>query len=222
MSASALTADLVAHAVIAAARVYGSDPIQAVEAKSGLPRRPVTAAALGLCRGLDLPERRLIRLFGLSASAIFEAKRRDDATFRRAAVAAETAARAARSVRVEPIAADPIAVEPRRPSQARLATVRMMAERQLATVRAPATAPRPVAPSRPLPEAAGSLRFRILDVLKDAPTTSSTLAILTDAKELAVIETLRVMEHEGKVIAGAIPLQGARHRQWHLNEGQGA
>lgn len=63
-----LTADLVAHAVIAAAKVFGDDPVKALTARRGPMRRCVRPAADGLARALDIPLSRAAGVLGCALS----------------------------------------------------------------------------------------------------------------------------------------------------------
>lgn len=62
---SQISADQVARAVIAAAGVYGIDPLSTFEAK-GKQRRPLTAAAVALVAGRHATFDQAVRMLGLS------------------------------------------------------------------------------------------------------------------------------------------------------------
>jgi hypothetical protein len=63
-----ITADLIARAVVAAARSLHIDPVRAVTAKRGGPRLALTAAALALAETFNLDNRRAGRLLGLDTA----------------------------------------------------------------------------------------------------------------------------------------------------------
>lgn len=88
--AVALTADLIARAVIAAARSYGDDPLAAMMARrSG--RRCLAPAATGICQATGADMARVARIIGFNPHNIGRA--RSVAGFDLASVAAERAAR---------------------------------------------------------------------------------------------------------------------------------
>lgn len=83
--AHALTADICAHGVIAAARYLGFDPLQAMQARSGLARAAVTATALSLVDLTDLGTNRVARIMGVNASALSTARKAASPAVRTAA-----------------------------------------------------------------------------------------------------------------------------------------
>ena len=215
-----LTADICAHAIIAASQVYGIDLRRAASARNGFPRLPLTAAGYGLTTGAMLDAGRVCDVLGLPKNAIAERRAKGDARFFLAAQAAEVAVRAkwpAEARRsLERLAQFREAVQKRRPS-----TPPAKAEKSAPPTLRPVTAKPARTVLRKVPASPTELeplRDRILTHLRDAPSTAPSLAILTDAKELAVCETLRVLEHEGLVVAGPVPEHGARHRQWLIAE----
>lgn len=83
-----LSADLVARAVIAAARSYGDDPVKACTcAPNASARRSLTAAASGLNRG-GVAFDQLERMLGVRRSSVFCNRSRKPAGFAEAALAA--------------------------------------------------------------------------------------------------------------------------------------
>lgn len=70
-----IPADLVAVAVVAAARAFGDDPMAAVECRVGVARRSASAAALGLHHALGEPITRTARLLGLQPSTVETVRR---------------------------------------------------------------------------------------------------------------------------------------------------
>jgi hypothetical protein len=89
-------ADVWARAIIAAARVFGDDPIEAVAAAPtrgrGSKRRSLPAACLGIAKVSAHPVGRVAPVLGLQPSAVRAMKTHGGADFRRAVQAAERAA----------------------------------------------------------------------------------------------------------------------------------
>lgn len=86
-----LNADIVARAIIASAGVYGDSPVRAVEAKSGILRRCISPAIVGVARGLgETPYQTAMRL-GLHYPAVRSATARGGDLFYRAVAAAKAA-----------------------------------------------------------------------------------------------------------------------------------
>lgn len=75
-----IPADLIAVAVVAAARSFGDNPMAAVERRVGIARRSASAAALALHHALGEPISRTAALLGLQPSTVENARRtmRDD------------------------------------------------------------------------------------------------------------------------------------------------
>lgn len=88
-----VTADQVARAVIAAAWVYGDDPVVAMTGDAYGARRALTAAASGLARALDLPMMRAGLLLGLGKGVVQTARVRQRPGFDGAEKMAEVAVR---------------------------------------------------------------------------------------------------------------------------------
>jgi hypothetical protein len=191
----ALTADVVAHAVIASASHMPGDTIRATD----LLERGRYPAAVALALESKRPLVDVCRVLNVEPAAVADARRALEGRFR----VAQEAARA--SIRLNAIAMAPeAAAEP------------VCVPAPTFQPAAPAKAP---APRRPADPSTRSLRSAVLDQLADAPSTAPSLAILCDAKELAVSEVLRSLEREGVVIALAVPSQGARYRQWSAAHG---
>jgi hypothetical protein len=81
---------------------------------------------------------------------------------------------------------------------------------------------RPVFDPPPKVTPSSPLRDRLLGLLADGPGCTQGLATLLDAKELLISETLRVLQHEGRVVAGEVPPEGRRQQRWRLVEGGAA
>ncbi len=134
-----LSADMVACAVVAAARVYGDDPIVAMaNPEPGRHRRCVAAATEGLADAAGVMRARLFRVMRLPQASFYRAKGESNAQF----VAAVAAAR--RAVREGPLAAL-IAAAPPSPPPAPpcrvLTTKRLQAEILRSLAEAPASIP---------------------------------------------------------------------------------
>lgn len=222
-----LTADLIAHAIVASARAFSTCPVAACEAKSGMMRRPLTAAAFGIVRASGAPERRVSRILGLGVSAVSQARAMGSGTFWKASLAAEEAIRGHLDVQPEASIPEVVVVKPPPVPEGTAAASPPPPKPTFTPPKAGAIS----APIRPAPfvgtpparkyaagPEGGTLRGRILATLKDAGATAPNLAILVDAKEMPIAETLRQMEREGLVVAGPVPLQGQRHRSWSLAE----
>lgn len=85
--ATALTADLCAHAIIAACRVYETHPVQAVASKRQA-RTPVVAAAMAAWRIFDIGPGAAARIFQIHPNTLNRRAREPDALFSRAVAAA--------------------------------------------------------------------------------------------------------------------------------------
>jgi len=86
-----LTADRVAQAVVASARVFGEDPLRAIGSTDKRYRRVLTAAGVGLAQATGQPQDAAGRVLGLSPTSILNAQRRARDVFWVAASAAELA-----------------------------------------------------------------------------------------------------------------------------------
>jgi hypothetical protein len=294
----ALTADLFAHAIIAAARSFGDDPVLACTSRSGQRRRPLTAAANGISL-VDVSRRDdAVRILGLSATTLPSAVSFNRPDFVAASMAARGAVKAWAVLcapEPEPPAPEPDPeplppldelltdeeigdaarefmerepdpepdetptpaprmgeslrkhlAEPEPPAPHReVISVQDTGVTVLVPARPPAPEPEPepepprkrhvetagaisslMRPGGPImaekPPPGGALGDRILRQLRDAPCTSSSLAILCDAKEMEVIGCLRDLESRGIVVPGPIPVQGPRYRPWQLPEASAA
>jgi hypothetical protein len=89
-----LTADLFAHAVVAAARAYGDDPIDAFAAKSGILKRCRAPAAVAASRVAGIPLGRASAILGMLHTNVSAARGRGGGLFQKAQDAAEAACRA--------------------------------------------------------------------------------------------------------------------------------
>jgi hypothetical protein len=86
-----LTADVLAHGIIAAAQVLGVDPVKAVQVQRGGSRAAVTVAALALHETGGVGVRRAAAVFGLVATSLSRLKRERGALANRAVKAASRA-----------------------------------------------------------------------------------------------------------------------------------
>ena len=94
-----LTADRIARAVIAAARIYRMDPLAVGAPYGGRHRRPLTAVAIALMDSAELSAHRVRRLMGLSQVGLKTAIERSKGpgVHARAVSAAREALKAGRS-----------------------------------------------------------------------------------------------------------------------------
>ncbi|MCA3716474.1 hypothetical protein [Phenylobacterium sp.] len=225
-------ADLWARAIIAAARAYGDDPVEALAGTAQ--RRCLQAACLGIVQATGLSIGEVASRLGLQPSAVrrmkTEGNREFKAAWRSAARAADYACwrpEAAESVvqavgemdrvgeaGVEVIAPEAAPLPEPAPKPARLARPHapLAGRVNLANGHAftPAFRPGPPPPTQ-------SLEARILARLGQAPTCPRSLASILGVKESFVDQTLRVLGLEGRVIAGETP-PGASPREtaWSL------
>jgi hypothetical protein len=210
-----LTADVIARAIVAAARSYGDDPVVAMTTKTGTVRRALAPAMYGVREATGWPMRQLARVMRMDGPTMRRARLNGGEKFTRAQAAAVTALTSGE------LPAPPVET----PEDRRLA---MLAQAVRAKPAVVVPTPHRVAPGPVTAYVAGPvyraaptgkpivLRDKIMAQLVDAPSTAPSLAILTGAKELAVSETLRVMEHEGAVLARPVPPEGKRYREWVL------
>ena len=225
-------ADLWARAILAAARAYGDDPVEALAGTAQ--RRCLQAACLGIVQATGLSIGEVAARLGLQPSAVrrmkTEGNREFKAAWRAAARAADYACwrpEAAESVvqslgemdrvgeaGVEVIAPEAAPLPEPAPKPAHLARPHapLAGRVNLANGHAFTPAFRP-GPPPPTP----SLEARILARLGQAPTCPRSLASILGVKESYVDQTLRVLGLEGRVIAGETP-PGASPREtaWSL------
>lgn len=79
-----LTAHLCAVAIVAAANAYGDDPVRAVEAKRGVLRRALMAAATALVAQTGQKPSTVCRILSIHLSSYSRSSREDDIGFRTA------------------------------------------------------------------------------------------------------------------------------------------
>lgn len=103
MTPRPITADMVACAIVAAAKEYGDSPVRAMEAKAGLGRRCVAPAIIGLAQGLGAPLYGTAERLGFRYSGIERARSQGAPVFARAVTAAEQAVRRLASVTAAPV-----------------------------------------------------------------------------------------------------------------------
>lgn len=229
-----LSADLVALAVAASAKVYGDDPALALGPATGVygQRRCLPAAAIGLAQVTGAQAARAAGLIGLSphtmrAMAANRKGRFDEAL---AAVIAAVGVRwldhlgAARMTGA--------GVEgPGRPAPAPAPAPRR--EREPGSVIAPEggagvagfvaavlSAPAPARRQnmavdfRVSPAPRGLLSTRILVALAKGPSSPRRLAVALDAKEELVGREIAVLAHGKAIVAGPMPETGRRDQLW--------
>lgn len=215
--------ELIARAVIAAAKAYGDDPLKAVAGTGRYERRALTAAVSGLDRAGVPDWRRTARSLGMTVQAVISARTRAQPHF----IAAEKAARrAARYAQWRPeAAAAVVAAAQVVASEAEGANgvhLRMTPGERVDI--APKPPLRPIlrldipsatefAPSTP---SGPTLTARILGTLAEGPRAPQTLATLLDAKEALVGQSLRVLLHGGQVVAEPLTDKGLRGQMWRL------
>lgn len=235
MNAIPLTADLCAYAIIAATREYGIDIRLASKGRT-FPLSPLAAAAYGLIEGTGAAETRVRRILGVRADTLANLKSVGGAKFWTAAQAAEivsrerfpSEARKALESPPKPVASPrvraPHRLAPAPPQDIAARAWRRSDPPPPSVIRstlpriAQAVTPRrePTCTSKAEAAPVTVLRDRVIATLRDAPSMATSLAILCDAKELAVCETLKQLEIEGVVEPGPIPEQGRRYRSWSL------
>jgi hypothetical protein len=227
MTGSLLTADLIAHAVVASARVYGDDPVKALTSRGPNGRRCLTPAASGVLIALDLSPRTkphgapdpVSRALGLAPMSVYKARRaRGAGLFEAAELAAASSVRKGlddqrRTPPPPPAHAAPVeCVAPSAGSGK--SPVPAVLRKALAATSTPV---RTILPAPPPEPPALSLPRRILEVLKDGPCNPPGLAVLFDAKDLAVSQTLAQLQREGKIVAGLCAEgQSRRDQMWRV------
>lgn len=223
-----LTSDIIAHAVVAAARSYDLDPCVVLTSQFHPHRRVIVAAISALEREGGFRLKRLARVLGTRDTTIHHARKRSHATFRRAEDAAIRAVRSARRSQTAQPAAPPretaavvkvidVAETPARERPA--ARPQVSADDALAS-KAGDRARLAVATGKPVAWSDGetSLSGRIrAELARGEPLSGIALMHRLDAKELAVFECLRSMAGQGLVRPLDAPAQGVRYRKWELS-----
>ncbi len=225
-------ADLWARAIIAAARAYGDDPVEALAGTAQ--RRCLQAACLALVAPTGLSIAEVATRLGLQPSAVRRMKTEGNREFK---AAWRAAARAADYACWRPEAAESVVQAAGEMDRVGEAGVEVIAPEAAPL---PEPAPKPAHLARPHAPLAGrvnlanghaftpafrpgpppptqSLEARILARLGQAPTCPRSLASILGVKESFVDQTLRVLGLEGRVIAGETP-PGASPREtaWSL------
>jgi hypothetical protein len=192
MRGGKLTAEILAQAIVAAARAYGDDPVRALTAARGLPRRSLTAAGEGAAIAVGQPYSVVARVLGLRGGNIARSKHHP--SFAAALAAAEIAARAqlVRETSTEEPAGWP---DPALPAQ---------------EARPPAAA----SIVRPRVLAAGAVRREVLFHLALDPATAPDLAETLMVGEAQVRQALADLRETGAVVADPLTQEGWRVQFW--------
>jgi len=235
-------ADVWARAIIAAARVYGDDPVEAltVSARRGRfgKRRSLAAACCALAEGLEIPLALAARPLGLNPNVVYNRRKEANRQFK---AAQRAAAGALDYAYWHPEAAESVAqavgeldLTGEAGAEAEAAGISWEVQLIQAVAALPPLDPEPapLAPSAPVirplitctptfrpgpPPPTQSLEGRILARLGQAPTCPRSLASILGVKESFVDQTLRVLGLEGRVVGGETP-PGASPREtaWSL------
>lgn len=207
-------ADVIAWAVVAAARAWGDEPERACIGQGRTDRRALPAAIVGLARASGAQEAMLARLLSLSPATLRAAKANRKGAF----VAAEAAAFEAARLVLEDDLQDRDGEGEAEPAAAE-------------TPPAPEPPPAAAAPAYQGPRHAPPVNFRreaervigemtlsdrILAALAKGPGTSRGLSVVLDAKELLVARCLSTLSHAGAIKAGPMPESGQRDQRWYL------
>jgi hypothetical protein len=197
MDKPALTADLFARALVAAAVSWGDDPAHILPIKRGGTHRngepgrsrSINAAAVAVANVTGSTVTRCMTILGGHESGPRKMRVRDPETFARAMRAAEAA------ITGGPL---PRFAKFRPPSVGSIA----------ASLRPPV--------DRPVKVSDAPVTDRIMAQLRDRALSAPTLAYLVDAKEMAVSDALKCLRFEGLVMPGETPEAGERHRVWSV------
>lgn len=229
----AVSADVIAWAVVASARVFGDDPIDALSGGARVrgTRRCLPPAVVGVARATGAQEASLARMLGLPTGTVQGAKAHQKGRYREALAAVIAAVdlvleddRAGGGV----VAPEPEVVP--EPEPAAGLTSERIAEDGALALRfgidvAAAGPPDPIVarPFKPMPviyrgdpTPAAPLGARILAALAKAPGTPRGLATVLDAKEELVGREITRLAHEGRIVAGDMPASGRRDQRWKL------
>lgn len=227
-----LTADVMARAVIAAAKAYGDDPIEAFRPGKGAWRRSLLAAADGLSDVSDVSLMRICRSLTVANTSVSRARASNSETFRAASRAASRAANyagwrlEARETVVEAGGcAPPVIIAPAGEDQladdsdgddATTGAANPLPGEGVAA--AQASIPRP-APSPPtvseVPAADRPVRDQVLDALAKGALNTLSLAHVVDRKEMTVSSALTELERAGLVESRPVA-DGPRRLEWML------
>jgi hypothetical protein len=203
----ALTADLIATAIVASARAYGDDPVLALTVASGVRRRCLAPAIVALKAVTTASFKRVAPLVGCAPTAVSQARSCAGPNFTRA----QKAAVAALAAHLAPAAPAPVVVvaPPAPPAPAGL--TRPVPGAVSCSVR-PALPERSAEPLLPTTSA----EDQILEALIDGPHTTSGMASRLGLKEMVVIAVLGSLQREGAVTADRVPEAGRRAQYWRL------
>lgn len=212
-----LTADLVARAIIAAARIFGDDPVQAMTARrNSMERRVLSAAAGGLNRALKVRLERFDALLGVRPQTVRAARTKKGAVF---AQAEQAAARAVAYAGWRPDARISVVSPPAPPAVAAVANAVRVRHPEVAA------APPTLSPTRfhpawsPPPKAMANadrpVSDLLLEVLARGPAHTMNLALMIDRKEMAVVQTLSALAAARKVVSEPLA-DGPRRFRWKL------
>lgn len=185
-----LTADLVACAVVGAARSYGDDPVEAMTAQSGMMKRSLAPAIEGLARATGVTRRRAAAVLGVMEVSLSRAKARGGERYGAAVAAAEAAVRAG-----------PMAVadtEPRALPPAIREPAPVFAHRSRRIV-----APRVV-------------RAEVLAALASGQKTGPELMAALGVGEGAIRAALSGLKDDGAVVSTAATAEGWGAQFWRL------
>lgn len=229
-----LTADLIAVAIVAAARSYGDDPVRAFMARGGPKRRSLTPAAEALAFLTQVPITRLSPMLKIAPRGCARARVNGGPGYMQAFARAEAAIRAALagSDQVEVAAPAPAPASPAADEElveTGGCAPPIVVRRADPPPEPPRRAPGPLtswispAPGLPtLPEAERPLGDRILDVLADGSATPMGLASILGVKESLVSQSLSVLRHAGVITADPPPREGLRQQRHRLLSTQAA
>ena len=183
-----LTADVIAHAIVASAKAYGDDPVRVLLSRGGPTRRCITPAAEALCLLTGYSYAKLAPVLQIAPRGTSRARLNGGDAYERAFEAAEARLRELglqRSsfppLKEESAAPAPLAAAPAEPAATRVA---------------PETATTPA-------YAAGDLAALVARRLGDGPSSARTLALHLNAPECEILEALSALEADGKVRPGA-------------------
>jgi hypothetical protein len=213
----AVSADVIAWAVVASARVFGDDPVAALSGGARLrgARRCLPPAVVGVARATGAQEASLARMLGLPTGTVQGAKAHQKGRYREALAAVIAAV----DLVLEDDRAGGGVAEPE-PEIAPEAEPPMDEGAAIARACAP---PAPPAPFKPMPviyrgdpTPSSPLGARILAALARAPGTPRGLATALDAKEELVGREITRLAHEGMIVAGDMPESGRRDQPWKL------
>lgn len=227
-------ADLVARAVIAAARALGEDPVEAVTGRT-LGRRALAPAVSGMARVGACSTRRVARMLGMGRETVAKARGRGGEDFLRAEAAAAAAVDAALRWTEETRGLG--FVEPPRgmtpgPAEvaAEVATAAVPAvvdaEVEVAGVvewtpsPAPPIPPPASAPAAPLRQprmlAAGAAAREVREALREDADTVGGLMERLGLSEQVVRRALTLLSDQGEAQADPVTAEGFAARYWRL------